>query len=119
MDLVVLAAYFDLGMKEENPVKKLKVYSKKNPTEAKVFTKEESSRILGPGTYKEVVIRVYSRSLKNNKKNALYEASKKWFSKWNCKVERKQSGEKEWKEPRITQSPLDLLATTANGNADN
>ncbi|CAL1534053.1 unnamed protein product [Lymnaea stagnalis] len=116
MDFVVSTAYFDFGMKEEDPVEKLKVYTKNNPTEAKLLTKKEISRILGPVTYKEVVIRVYSRSLQEHIQKAIYLASKKWFSSWNYKVEMKQSEERPRKKPRMKPISPESLTTPENEN---
>ncbi|CAG5133783.1 unnamed protein product, partial [Candidula unifasciata] len=49
----------DYGMKDENPVSKLNVYTKHKPDEANQFPKEETSRILAPYIFKEQLVRIY------------------------------------------------------------
>ncbi|KAH9490949.1 SAM domain and HD [Bulinus truncatus] len=53
--------YSDFGMKEENPVERLKVYRKSDLNSAQHLRKEEASRILGPVNFNEILVRVYSK----------------------------------------------------------
>ncbi|XP_055890992.1 deoxynucleoside triphosphate triphosphohydrolase SAMHD1-like isoform X1 [Biomphalaria glabrata] len=61
-DLIVQFVKLDFGMKDENPVEKLLVYSKGAEDEASVLTKTKASRVLGPVNFSELFIRVVSRS---------------------------------------------------------
>ncbi|KAH9490951.1 SAM domain and HD [Bulinus truncatus] len=64
-DVIVKVINLHFGMKEENPVERLKVYSKRSQNEARHLKKEEASRILGPVKFYEVLVRVYSTTGKN------------------------------------------------------
>ncbi|KAK0062609.1 deoxynucleoside triphosphate triphosphohydrolase SAMHD1 [Biomphalaria pfeifferi] len=61
-DLIVQFIRLDFGMKDENPVEKLLVYSKGDEDKASVLTKTKASRVLGPVNFSELFIRVVSRS---------------------------------------------------------
>ncbi|KAK6982391.1 deoxynucleoside triphosphate triphosphohydrolase SAMHD1, partial [Biomphalaria glabrata] len=61
-DLIVQFVRLDFGMKDENPVEKLLVYSKGAEDKASVLTKTKASRVLGPVNFSELFIRVVSRS---------------------------------------------------------
>ncbi|XP_059160734.1 deoxynucleoside triphosphate triphosphohydrolase SAMHD1-like [Physella acuta] len=58
-NLFIKMTYLDFGMKEANPVERLKVYSKDDFTKARHFTKEEASKVFGPATFNEVIVRVF------------------------------------------------------------
>ncbi|KAH9490943.1 SAM domain and HD [Bulinus truncatus] len=60
-NIIVKKVVFDFGMKDANPVERLKVYSKNKPFNAKHSVKTESSIIMTPETFKEMRVRVYSR----------------------------------------------------------
>ncbi|BFZ12562.1 hypothetical protein BsWGS_15601 [Bradybaena similaris] len=80
-DFFVKITDLDFGMKDENPVEKLNVYSKQKPDAARHVSKEETSRILAPYTFKEQLVRIYiyDRSLKMS--DGLNIAWHIWFDK--------------------------------------
>ncbi|CAL1536522.1 unnamed protein product [Lymnaea stagnalis] len=75
-DLVVQITYLDFGMKHQNPVERLLVYSKSEPDKARYLPKIEASRVLGPLTFSELLIRVLS--CKKEKSSAIEKAAKQW-----------------------------------------
>ncbi|KAH9490942.1 SAM domain and HD [Bulinus truncatus] len=60
-NIIVKKVVFDFGMKDTNPVERMKVYSKNEPHRARHSVKTESSIIMTPETFKEMRVRVYSR----------------------------------------------------------
>lgn len=78
-DLIVQITYLDFGMKHQNPVEKLLVYSKSEPDRARYLPKIEASRVLGPLTFSELLIRVLSCN--KEKSSAIERAAKLWCEK--------------------------------------
>ncbi|KAH9490948.1 SAM domain and HD [Bulinus truncatus] len=78
-DFGVQIIKFDFGMKHENPVEKLLVYSKVEEDKAFKLKKEQVSRILGPVYFSELFIRVisYDQLESGSHKKAAEEALKK------------------------------------------
>ncbi|XP_059152281.1 deoxynucleoside triphosphate triphosphohydrolase SAMHD1-like [Physella acuta] len=76
---------FDFGMKEENPVERLKVYSKKSPNKARFFTKAESSIIMGPAKFNEIILRVYLVNHDEQKSKKLQDQCILWYDDWTTK----------------------------------
>ncbi|XP_055890972.1 deoxynucleoside triphosphate triphosphohydrolase SAMHD1-like isoform X1 [Biomphalaria glabrata] len=75
-EIIVKKINLDFGMKEENPVERLKVYSKHNLNSARHLKKEEASIILGPTKFNEILVRVYSKDKDAKKCRILYEAAR-------------------------------------------
>ncbi|XP_059152288.1 deoxynucleoside triphosphate triphosphohydrolase SAMHD1-like isoform X3 [Physella acuta] len=96
---IIKLTHFDFGMKEENPVERLKVYSKKSPDKARFFTKAESSIILGPAKFNETILRVYlkeSVDINGIRGTALVETCNNWYKEWVAtKQKQKEEGEVE------------------------
>ncbi|KAK0062611.1 deoxynucleoside triphosphate triphosphohydrolase SAMHD1 [Biomphalaria pfeifferi] len=98
-DAVVEVTYLDFGMKHQNPVEKLLVYSKHEENSARHLPKSEASRILGPMTFSELLIRVYSCDRDKVKCQVLDKAAKAWFedmqSGWNQTISTPEKKKKE------------------------
>ncbi|XP_055890984.1 deoxynucleoside triphosphate triphosphohydrolase SAMHD1-like [Biomphalaria glabrata] len=75
-DIIVKVISLHFGMKEENPVERLKVYSKQSLNEARHLKKEEASRILGPVNFNEVLVRIYSTLSKYKDKDLVEDRSR-------------------------------------------
>ncbi|CAL1543483.1 unnamed protein product [Lymnaea stagnalis] len=73
--VIVMITHLDFGMKEENPVDRLKVYSKRDPNHARTLPKEEASRIMGPVSFNELIVRVYCTC--TSRANEVHDAVKK------------------------------------------
>ncbi|XP_059178815.1 deoxynucleoside triphosphate triphosphohydrolase SAMHD1-like isoform X2 [Physella acuta] len=78
-DLRIQILSLEFGMKEVNPVEKLKVYSKKTSNKAEFLYKRDSSIVLGPEKFNENQVRVYSVSNEDSKKENIKLTSEKWF----------------------------------------
>ncbi|KAH9490946.1 SAM domain and HD [Bulinus truncatus] len=75
-DIIVKIVNLDFGMKEENPVERLKVYRKSDLNSAQHLRKEEASRILGPVNFNEILVRVYSKDKDVDKCRWIHQAAK-------------------------------------------
>lgn len=53
---------YDYGMKDEDPIKHMRFYSKDNPAKAVKVRRDQVSQML-PQTFKEQNIRMYSKRL--------------------------------------------------------
>ncbi|XP_059152300.1 deoxynucleoside triphosphate triphosphohydrolase SAMHD1-like [Physella acuta] len=62
-EFFVELSYIDFGMMQENPLTRLKVYCKEDPHTARQLTKDETSTIMEPSVYDEVVVRIFSPEL--------------------------------------------------------
>ncbi|KAH9490955.1 SAM domain and HD [Bulinus truncatus] len=58
-EILVQTIYLDFGMKDENPVSRLRFYQKSTPNVASKMDKEETSRLLNGMQYNELRVRVY------------------------------------------------------------
>ncbi|CAL1543484.1 unnamed protein product [Lymnaea stagnalis] len=74
-DVAVHIAYLDFGMKGQNPVEKLNVYTKHDMEKATRLHQEEASRILGPTTFQEFVVRIMCCVRDTKKCTAIKKAS--------------------------------------------
>ncbi|XP_072557911.1 deoxynucleoside triphosphate triphosphohydrolase SAMHD1-like isoform X4 [Paramormyrops kingsleyae] len=77
-DFVIDEIRMDYGMKEENPINRMRFYSKDDPDRAITITKDQVSAIL-PERFSETVIRVYC---KNTDEESLSRA-RKFFEDYN------------------------------------
>ncbi|MBN3311440.1 SAMH1 triphosphohydrolase, partial [Atractosteus spatula] len=76
-DFIVSVINIDYGMKEKNPINKVRFYCKNDPTNAIRIRKDQVSQLL-PEKFAEQLIRVYCK--KTDEKSI--EAAKKYFVKW-------------------------------------
>ncbi|CAG5128516.1 unnamed protein product, partial [Candidula unifasciata] len=72
---------FDFGMKEENPLEKISVYSKREPNKAKKIQQDEISTVLKHYVFKEEILRIYITKTDENKEKAILQAFDKWKKK--------------------------------------
>ncbi|XP_013073388.2 deoxynucleoside triphosphate triphosphohydrolase SAMHD1-like [Biomphalaria glabrata] len=75
-EIIVKKYGLDFGMKEENPVERLNVYSKHDLNNARHLKKVEASIILGPVNFNEILVRVYSKDKATEKCFMIHEAAK-------------------------------------------
>uniref|UniRef100_A0A2C9JMI4 HD domain-containing protein n=1 Tax=Biomphalaria glabrata TaxID=6526 RepID=A0A2C9JMI4_BIOGL len=75
-EIIVKKYGLDFGMKEENPVERLNVYSKHDLNNARHLKKVEASIILGPVNFNEILVRVYSKDKAREKCFMIHEAAK-------------------------------------------
>ncbi|XP_059152302.1 deoxynucleoside triphosphate triphosphohydrolase SAMHD1-like [Physella acuta] len=94
-DYVVQALFLDFGMKSENPVERLKVFSKRTPNQARYFTKAECSNILRPVTFDEMHVRVYSKTSDHVRRQTVTEACLAWYKVWQETQDRQKKHEEE------------------------
>ncbi|KAK0062608.1 deoxynucleoside triphosphate triphosphohydrolase SAMHD1 [Biomphalaria pfeifferi] len=84
-DLIrVVITYLDFGMKDENPIYRLRVYSKENTNQATKMEHYETSRLLKGMIYNELRVKVYATCSKTDKcceemQDVIREASKECF----------------------------------------
>ncbi|XP_053901305.1 deoxynucleoside triphosphate triphosphohydrolase SAMHD1 isoform X1 [Malaclemys terrapin pileata] len=76
-DFIVDVINMDYGMKEQNPIDKVRFYCKSDPSQAVKISKEQVSRLL-PETFAEQLIRVYCK--KKDEKSL--DAATKCFIQW-------------------------------------
>uniref|UniRef100_A0A8C9YFR2 HD/PDEase domain-containing protein n=1 Tax=Sander lucioperca TaxID=283035 RepID=A0A8C9YFR2_SANLU len=79
-DFVVLFVTFDYGMNDQDPIKNVYFYSKRNPNTAFNIPRDQVSKLL-PACFSEQLIRVYSR--KTDEPSV--EAARRHLVKW-CKA---------------------------------
>ncbi|GFN79178.1 sam domain and hd domain-containing protein 1 [Plakobranchus ocellatus] len=77
-DIYVQVPVIGFGMEEKKPFKKLSVYSKHKPNEAKPFHKSMVSLLMMPTDFSEKIIRVYSKSEKQEATDAIRLAAIEW-----------------------------------------
>uniref|UniRef100_A0A2C9LFN5 Uncharacterized protein n=1 Tax=Biomphalaria glabrata TaxID=6526 RepID=A0A2C9LFN5_BIOGL len=86
-DLIrVVITYLDFGMKDENPIYRLRVYSKGIMNKATKMEQNETSRLLEGMNYNELRVRVYATCSKREpycveKQEMIREACKECFEK--------------------------------------
>ncbi|KAH9490952.1 hypothetical protein Btru_032335 [Bulinus truncatus] len=80
-DIEVKVYNFDFGMKEENPVTRLKTYEKPTSTDAEVVSEEEISSVFVPKIFNEKIIRIYNKGEKEQNDD-IRKAAKIWFNRW-------------------------------------
>ncbi|KAG6938934.1 SAM and HD domain containing deoxynucleoside triphosphate triphosphohydrolase 1, partial [Chelydra serpentina] len=76
-DFIVDVINMDYGMKEQNPIDKVRFYCKSDPSQAVKISKEQVSRLL-PETFAEQLIRVYCKK----KDEKCLDAATKCFIQW-------------------------------------
>ncbi|KAK3774451.1 hypothetical protein RRG08_028637 [Elysia crispata] len=77
-DIYVQIAQFDFGMKSENPLKELYVYTKQEPNKAVRFNRDMVSQLLLPKIFCERIVRVYCKAEDKDKKKDMKKAAEKW-----------------------------------------
>ncbi|CAL1543481.1 unnamed protein product [Lymnaea stagnalis] len=78
-EIIVKLVTMDFGMKEENPVERLKVYAKHNPYNGGHLKMSDASVIGVPQNFSEFVVRVYSTDRDEVKCENIRIAAKKYF----------------------------------------
>ncbi|KAK3741463.1 hypothetical protein RRG08_017592 [Elysia crispata] len=75
-NIYVEIAQFDFGMKSENPLKELYVYTKQEPNKAVRFNRDMVSQLLLPKIFSEWIVRVYCKAEDKDKKKEMKKAAK-------------------------------------------
>ncbi|KAK6982392.1 deoxynucleoside triphosphate triphosphohydrolase SAMHD1 [Biomphalaria glabrata] len=117
-DLIrVHITYLDFGMKNQNPLERLNVFSKTNFNTARLLSKDEASRIIGPIIFSEFIVRILycDASISKEVQKTVTDAAKKWEASLEVKpacessiaaaVENKETNlEKSFAESSISDS---------------
>ncbi|KAH9490957.1 SAM domain and HD [Bulinus truncatus] len=79
-EIVVQTTYLDFGMRDENPISRLRVYEKSKPNDGFKLEKSQTSLLLEGMNYNEMLVRVYVKfSTRNHANSGRCAAIKKAF----------------------------------------